>query len=379
MPDSLNITQASKHSLDTYPETYWTVGSAILLFQPVIVIGNGFVLAAILLDPFKNIRSSPSSNLMFNLALADFLVGILTAPLTAAWFIYMAVKNTELFSINIISFTDLSVVGGSLYTLIALSVDRKIAITAPLQYKHRVTKKKVRNVNICIWISCISFALPTLLFENYETSDVILTNISAAHTTIASIALAVLNIAVIRSVRTQSLNIKRTVDSENRVVLQNAFNREKTVTRITLTMVVAFEICVFPYVVVWAANAYFFMTDLQVKGILLWVSHLVEVLVFANSLINPFLYVWRLPKYRKAFQYILNQIKKKACNCPAQPEANESRDFPPVQGLSFVANYKPLATLLKTAGPVCSSVKNIADVKEQIDNTNGECIENTKL
>ena len=81
--DSVNIAKTSKYTylLDTYPEVNWTRGSAILLFMiPVIVIWYGFLLAVILLDPLKNIRCSPSSNLIFNLAPADFLVGVLKDP-----------------------------------------------------------------------------------------------------------------------------------------------------------------------------------------------------------------------------------------------------------------------------------------------------------
>ena len=375
MFDSVNITKHSQ-DIDVLPEVAWTTGTAILLFSPVILIGNGLVLASILLDPFKNIRSSPSSSLIFNLALADFLVGIFVAPLTAVWYIYIAINNTELFSVNIVAFTSLSAVGVSLYTLIALSVDRKIAITAPLQYKHRVTKRKLRIVNICIWICCISFGLPTMLTESYDTFFTIFITISSAHTAVASVALAVLNIAVILSVRTQASQIKRTVDSENQLVLQNAFNREKAVTRITLTVVVAFEICLLPYMTISAAiNEYFVeMTET------LWVFNLVKVLVFANSLMNPFLYAWRLPKYRKAFQYILNQIKKNVFNSAAQPAANESRDFVSFQDLVSVTNHKSMAVLPKTPQPVCSSVKNVTDIKEHNNIVkDDESIENTKL
>ena len=377
MSDSVNISQARQQLLGAFPEISGTIGSAIVLFVPVIVIGNGFVLASVLLDPFKNIRSSPFSILIFNLALADFFVGILTAPLMAVWYIYMAINNTELFPLSNAAFSGYAPVGASLYTLIALSVDRQIAITTPLKYKHRVTKRKVRNACICIWIYCISSVLLSMVLENYNAR--VYTIAGRAHTVTVAVALAVLNILVIRSVRAQASSIKRTVDSENLVVLQNAFNREKAVTRITVTLVVACEVCIIPYVILLAANSYFLkgITDLYVKKILLWVYHLAKVLLFANSLLNPFLYVWRLPKYRKSFKYILNQIKKKLCNCTAQPESKAPRKS--FQVRPSVANHRCVVLSPETTEPRCSSVKDIADFEEHLNSNNYQLIENTKL
>ena len=136
--------KALKEVGNKFQDIAWTTGIITLLLSPITVIGNGLVLASILLDPFKNIRRSPSSNLIFNLALTDFLMGLVTDPLAAVWHIYTASNSIELYSSKIMFILAIILVGVSTCSLVALSVDRRIAVTTPLQYAYRVTKRKIR-------------------------------------------------------------------------------------------------------------------------------------------------------------------------------------------------------------------------------------------
>ena len=142
MSEAFAIVSARKHLGKDFPEIAWTAGITVALFSPVNVTGNSLVLASILLDPFKNIRRSPVSRLILSLALADLLIGILAGPLMAYWIVYIGITSSEPFPSNIVSFITPVSVGVSHYILVALSVDRRIAITTPLQYAYRQSDEK---------------------------------------------------------------------------------------------------------------------------------------------------------------------------------------------------------------------------------------------
>ena len=340
--------EAMKQFGGSLRESGWPTVIAALLFSPVTVLANGLVLASILLDPFKNIRSSPSSNLIFSLALADFLVGVLVDPLAAVWNISIACNSSPPFSTTTILFPATISVGVSLYSLVALSVDRRVAITSPLQYVYRV--RKIRIAIICIWCYFLFAGILLVVFESYK---LIIDTLFAGHLAVPSIIVVVLNIAAIRSIHNQRLNIKRNVGSENSLVLRNAFNREKTVTQTVIIMVVAFEICLLPFTILSKmADRILNRTNLHDYKTFIWFYFLSNTLLVANSLMNPFLYAWRLPKYRKAFQYILSQLKKKLFISQVQPWRQEAVS--------------------------CSNTRNEVDVQDYVNNE-GRNIGDTRL
>ena len=278
----------------------WIVGIATTFLSPIIFVGNVLVIASILLDPHKNIRNAQSSYILFNLALADLLVGIVVVPLYSTCLIEIVVSNNIPFYSNAVPFTAAISYAVSLYNLIALTVDRLIAIRKPLQYSYLVTKKRIININISMWFCSTAFAMIQL---HWCKTFVIL---SVTHGAITLAVLIFLSIALLLALKSQGKKIKKNIDLKNQVVLKNAFTRERTVARTSLMMVSAFEFCISSYIIFSSL-----MMLLKDREISLNLYHTGTFIAIFNCLMNPFLYAWRLPKYRKAFQYILNLIKKK--------------------------------------------------------------------
>lgn len=288
-----------------FPLVSWIVAGVFIVMVPIIIVGNVLVLASILLDPFKNIRSAPSSYIIFNLALADLLVGVFPLPLMSHFYIYFLTNNSKPFPSSVISFVTALAVGVSLDSLLTLSADRLLAIKTPLKYNIQVTKKRITRLNIFIWFHLLLLGILPLINQLRP----LFAFISFCYMLVASVALTLLNISLIYLVRNRGRNIRNFFESENLAVLQNTFNREKVVTRVAVIVTVAFEVCFLPVLILQTLSSLVTkMADFSLKTPLYLLT---IVLIYSNSLMNPFLYAWRLPKYRKAFRYIFNKIKNK--------------------------------------------------------------------
>ena len=366
---------------NTFPHIALTIGILFLFLSPVTIIGNGLVLASILCDPYKNIRSAPSSYIIFNLALADLLVGVLVEPIFVVWIFHTITEQTEFIVMKLVSPLTYLLLGVSICTLVFLSADRLIAIRTPLQYGCTVSKNKYKVVNISTWIY---FAVYAICIMEFQSQKRIFRITAIVHVVTLPLALSILNIVVVYYVRIRGRILTKTLDSENTAAMQTAFNREKTVARTTGIMVAAFLICVFLYGVISTVNLLFEKEDgLEVQRILTWMYYAGLTLIYLNSLMNPFIYAWRLPKYKKAFRYFVIQIKNKlsvsamqnervwSSHCAEEPNykckhTQRSRELP----RSHII-YPP-----EIKQTIChSKLEGIAKYTERDDKT----VENTKL
>lgn len=128
----------------------------------VIVVGNVLVILAVRLT--RKLRNVASNLFVMNLAIADLIVGFTLAYHLA---FYM---NKELggYKFTCITRFVVAIVGcsSSMFSLIAIAVDRYIGVMHPLQYAQYVTQKNVVITILIVWF--ISIAISTVpLYWNY--------------------------------------------------------------------------------------------------------------------------------------------------------------------------------------------------------------------
>jgi len=121
------------------------------------ILGNALVLTAILTTPSFR---SPSMIMLCNLAVADFLVGLITQPF------YIIKELTENRLLDILWDTlAYSFCGVSLLIITAISVDRFMALHYHLRYSSLVTISRVKFVIALVW--CINFLSSAVYFSNH--------------------------------------------------------------------------------------------------------------------------------------------------------------------------------------------------------------------
>ena len=281
----------------------WITGITMIIMEIFILTGNGLVIAAVLIDPLKNIIRRPSNHFVLSLALA--VVGAAICFFTGWWHIVVAIYKEDLFGAgrNKSGVGEFHLVAISTANLLALCIDRLIAIKTPLQYSYKVTKRKVRIVIVRTWgyftgLSSLRHLLP-LIDEDPADADFIFN----CHCAVAFLALVVICLLVIRFLRKQTTAMKK--QSDNYLSLRNAVERERKVARGFIVLTLVFIACFVPFFIYHLLEYIFTFcwNKATIAQFLIIFRNASLMLVFFNSLINPYLYALRLPNYSETFKY----------------------------------------------------------------------------
>ena len=157
----------------------WITRTIMFVLEAFIVVGNAFVVAVIALDQLKNICRNPSNHFVQSLAVADLLVGTIVCFFNGWWYINYATYKEDLFNAvqNNIGVGHFELVAISTANLLALGIDRLIAIKVSLRYSYTVTKRRARTVIVFTWLYFASLAIVMAIFRPKGTvmQDFILT------------------------------------------------------------------------------------------------------------------------------------------------------------------------------------------------------------
>ena len=190
----------------------------------------------------------------------------------------------------------------SFFGIIALTVDRFLAIHLHLRYQELVTHKRVVTVVISVWVwcSCLSLFVLNRVLENVL--DIINATIGAVClTTTGLIYCKIYSIVRHHTNQIHALQLQP-VGQNQSGGLANAARLKKT-TLATFYVYVVFVVCFLPYICVKAAYRIYGESELRLH--LLYYS---TTLVYLNSSLNPLIYCWKMRNIRKAVISVLRNI-----------------------------------------------------------------------
>lgn len=252
--------------------------------------------------------SKPLKTLLLSLAVSDLGVGLLVQPLYIVRMRVLmpdiqqnAIHNGTYQKIYILHF-----IFGNLFCtasflgVVALAVDRFLAIHLHLRYQDFVTCKRVVAIVISAWV--LSIFLPLFALNSFFID--ILVTIYAAIWIVSLLCTALLYCKIytaIRRHRNQIQVLETQLEPQNGEI-SNTARLRKTVLG-TLYVYVVFLTCYLPYLCVKAATI--------ISGETVVLAHLfyyVTTLLFVNSSLNPLIYCWKMRNVRKAVMDILRNI-----------------------------------------------------------------------
>ena len=283
---------------------------------PLFVLNAFFALTAVVLNSvtIHAIRKTPSALLpknlrvlLLNLAFSDLSVGLVVQPIYIIHLTFpFESQHGDNLQMNTLALvTGLVFVCASVLGVLALIVDRFLAVYLHLRYQEIVTPKRVISILILIWVISTIVSLPWI---THEYNDFLSTFLNLFLTT-CLITIAFLQCKIYSIVRRHRFQIhaqqvQGSGQTQDEMRTTVTFERHKPSVRGAFHIYLILLICYLPKIF-----TEFAMTGMKSEETFLIILHeSTTTLVFVNSCLNPVIYCWKLRHIRRNIRMILRNI-----------------------------------------------------------------------
>ena len=355
------MTAASPTPSSLYIYTSLVSGIFIAVLAFITTTGNGLLLLAIWKDPLKTLRT-PTTYFVIGLTTADFLTGLFVSPVAAFRQIVNfckpalgrseATKTAKDFTAS----ASLLTMNTSYLILVLLTWSQFAAISFPHQHRNLVSKRRVGTCVVLAYLYAFTFALlPALGVE-----DDLLDRLDLFMNTLPLLSLLILaytclHVAYRRQVRRISTLRTQPVNAACKV---RSRRRERQFTTVNLLLVLFVLVCTLPATIIWIFRLYRPNMPAERNATLNIVALHAGSVLFLKFALDPFLYCWRLPHYRRSLRSVLMCEGRRA-----QPWQTASVQTPRMSTVGFVRS--PSRRQFPEGGRSSAEVQNCRVVEMQ--------------
>lgn len=265
-----------------------------------ISLSNAAILAAIIKDPFKNLRK-PFGFFLANIAAADLIVGTITMPIASAVHALEALEQLKPVHTTVVHLTFFVSAASSVLSMIALCMDRHLTLSAVIVHRRKLSRRRCFGIIFAIWTTSIAFSI-TYLWLGYVTMLLLFLHISLVTTFGISLLTYV---TVVRRVRTLARSLSSfsdlafSADSPNTSDFHSKRRRrrERHITEAFLVILVTLVCIYLPSIVCAYILQFCIDCDCDIRHVLRDVCF---ILIASCSAINPIVCYFRLNTIKKA-------------------------------------------------------------------------------
>ena len=272
-----------------------------IVFNSVFCLPAAFVSALVIAAVFTSskLKKKPSNVLLCSLAFTDLGVGLVAQPLHAT---SRAAEVVGDFPTYCVTWLVSRVVGrwlsnASLYTLAAISIDRVLAIHLKTRYRTVVTSKRIVAVLVVVW--CVAALIACVRL--FATVGNFLLAVACSYLAcLVTMLLAYLKSFQALREHQRSVQPRAGNTTVNLAGYRRSLNTMMLIVGVTL-------LCYLPFI---CLSTYLAFTGRNPVERAAWT--IVDLLVFMNSVVNPLLYFWRIPNFRRAVRDMFKRGRPKS-------------------------------------------------------------------
>ncbi|XP_022786495.1 histamine H2 receptor-like [Stylophora pistillata] len=301
----------------------WIQGIILCAMSPLITFGNAFVVFAVWKDPLRKLRSSPSNFILQSMAVADLFVGLVLSPLNAYWILTIAVDKKLAFPLHVTNSLGTTLVGASLAHLMLLSMDRFCAVVTPLRYKAIITCRRVNQALFLVWCYFICFGIAAFLFENKFFIISLVFGIQMV--VLLNITFDLYIFILYQLYKYNKLWKRRIMGNSVRVCHRSFTDKEMNLAKRLMIVIAASLFVITPFCVL-TGLVYFCIPCYSEPKVLISAMVLESTFTYLNSVMNPFMFCWRLEKYKQVWKCFVERIFQGCTKIKKRFKRNQSFD-----------------------------------------------------
>ena len=271
--------------------------SAVYIFLSITAfLGNFLILVAL------NRESSlhPPSKLLYRcLATTDLLVGLVSQPLAATYWISLVHEHWSLcrYARGAFYISGIALCGVSLLTLTAISVDRLLALLLGIRYRQIVTLKRIYIITTTFWIFSVAAGSFSILHTRIIFWCIIIVIPSCSVISVASYT------KIFRTLRHNQAQVQDRVQQQSSQTTALNMARYRKAVSSALWVQLALAVCYVPTVLVLLV----LVSRKTYSSHVAVMNAIANILSYFNSTLNPFLYCWKVKEVRQAVKQTIRQ------------------------------------------------------------------------
>ena len=326
---SANLSDCSETATQSPPavidplENFYKVafGSAIFIYTVslITILANSLLLLIFCVDPLRIFRN-PTTYFLIGLAIVDLLTALVQEPIYATCFILLYIKYPSLQKcgpfMEFASYFSAFSITVSLLIVFAFTVTQYIVVSSPLKYGRSVTKKKVFISVVSIYLYTAVFCCLPLMGVPNKVKDAIELFLHNYAVVLVTVVFYIL----LHYTMKKKMATGNTLQNESTPREESKHTQvQRNFVRLNVILLIVLVVCFVPTMVMMTIRL--FIED-YIPPILI-TNLMTDNLHYLKFLLDPFVYAWRMPKYRESLSKI---IRRKNDNAAKESSGNGIKD-----------------------------------------------------